>query len=82
MEYSIQLIQQSLFILLIYIAPLFLILLIVGILISILQAMFQIHEGSILYVSKLSIAILYFFVVGRDFYNNLMSLIINIFNGR
>jgi len=66
----------------IFILPLFFILLLFGILISILQAIFQINDSSVQYVSKLLITTTYFFVTGKDFYNHLLTLIISIFEGR
>ncbi|MGB9599512.1 MAG: flagellar biosynthetic protein FliQ [Myxococcota bacterium] len=81
MELPIYYIQQSLYLLGIFILPLFAILLIISILISILQALLQIHEGSINYLSKLVITALYFAVVGKDFYNQFIMLIIRIFEG-
>lgn len=82
MEFTIYYIQQSFFLLGMFIVPLLIILLISGVLISILLTLFQIHDSSISYVSKLVITTIYFVVIGKDFYNQFITLVIRIFEGQ
>ncbi|MCX7958113.1 MAG: flagellar biosynthetic protein FliQ [Deltaproteobacteria bacterium] len=82
MEISFYFIQQSLLILAFFLAPLFLIILISGVIISVFQAMFQIHEGSVSYIAKLIITAVYIFLTGKEFYNHFITLIIKIFEGK
>ncbi len=82
MEISLYFIQQSLLVLAVFLFPLFALLLISGIIISVIQAMFQIHESSIVFVTKLAITTAYMFIAGKDFYNHYITLVIKIFEGR
>jgi flagellar biosynthesis protein FliQ len=82
MEFTIYYIQQSFFLLGMFIVPLLIILLISGVLISILSTLFQIHDSSISYVSRLVITTIYFVVIGKDFYNQFITLVIRIFEGQ
>ncbi len=82
MEMPFEFIQQSMILIGTFLLPLFAILLVLGIITSILQSIFQIHESSISYFFKLIVSIAYFFVTGKEFYNNLLAFIINVFEGR